>query len=233
MKKLVLVLLVLAAIGTMAFAEPSYDRDDGSYEDNTPSQSTPKDAEPAPQSSSKGGGGFVSWPPVIADDFVIIGTGIGLGSTSWGYTKMGFPPVKVTADFELPIPIPITVGGMFGFRSWNYSRWYYTNWPYGYWREYSIFEIPIGIRGAYHFNFAALTDNSFIRKLDVYAVMTMGWVFVGNDYKGNQNITSYNSYFLFGINTGARYFFNDIIGLYLELGYSGFEYTSFGVSVKF
>jgi hypothetical protein len=227
----VLVLLVLAAIGAMAFAEPSYDRgdDDGSYEDNTPSQSTPKDSEPAPQSSSKSSGGFVAWPPAIADDMVLINFGIGLVYSSWGYT-IGLPPIKLSVDFELPIPVPITVGGMIGLRTWTY-KW---SWLYSYLDDFTIFEIPIGVRSMYHFNFAALSDSSFVRKLDVYAGLTLGWVIVTDNYSGNSRYwTSRDSFFLFGVTTGARYFFNDVVGLYLELGYSGFEYASFGLSLKF
>jgi hypothetical protein len=232
MKKLVLVLLVLAAIGAMAFAEPSYDRDDGSYDSDssneatTPSQSTPKDSEPAPQSSSQNS--FVAWPPAIADDMVLINFGIGLGYSSWGY-KIGLPPIRLSADFELPIPIPITVGGMVGIRTWTYS-WY--SWLFR--DDFTIFEIPIGVRGMYHFNFAAFTDNSFVRKLDAYAGLTMGWVIVFDNYKGDSYYWSgRDSYFLWGVNAGARYFFNDVIGLYLEVGVSGFDYASFGLTLKF
>jgi hypothetical protein len=231
MKKLVLVLLVLAAIGAMAFAEPAYDRgdDEGSYEDNTTTSSTPKDSESEPQSSSKGGGGFVAWPPSIADDMVLINFGIGLGYSSWGYT-IGLPPIKLSVDFELPIPVPISVGGMVGLRTWTY-KW---GWFYSYLDDFTIFEIPIGIRSMYHFNFAALTDSAFVRKLDVYAGLTLGWVIVTDNYSGNSRYwTSRDSFFLFGVTMGARYFFNDVIGIYLEAGYSGFEYASFGLSLKF
>jgi hypothetical protein len=231
MKKLVLVLLVLSAIGAMAFAEPSYDRDDGSYEDNTPSSSTPKDSEP--QSSSKDGGGFVAWPPAIADDLVLINFGIGLGYSSYSYYSIGLPPIKLGVDVKLPIPIPISVGGMVGLRTWTY-KWsrYYSN-IYNL-KDFTIFQIPFGVRGMYHFNFAALTDSSFVRNLDVYAGLTLGWVIVTDNYSDSKNYWSgQDSYFLFGVTTGARYFFNDVVGLYLEIGYSDFDYVSLGLALKF
>jgi hypothetical protein len=92
--------------------------------------------------------------------------------------------------------------------------------------------IGFGARGAYHFN--------FIEKLDVYAGLTLGYVIqsaVVTYGSAWDNIpkTDYpaTSFFLFGVNIGARYFFTNNIGAYLELGYSGLQVASVGLSVKF
>jgi hypothetical protein len=62
----------------------------------------------------------------------------------------------------------------------------------------------------YHFN--------FLKNLDTYAGLTLGYViqtFDGGDYSGS----AYEgvSFFLFGVNIGARYFFTESIGAYLEV----------------
>ena len=83
----------------------------------------------------------------------------------------------------------------------------------------------------YHFNFA--------RNLDTYTGLTLGWVVQTANVKYDSNWTtdrrSYNgeSFFLWGFNIGARYFFTDTVGAYLELGYSGLQIIGLGVSLKF
>jgi hypothetical protein len=92
--------------------------------------------------------------------------------------------------------------------------------------------IGFGGRGMYHFNFM---DN-----LDTYAGLTLGYVIQNATLKANNEhygqIAAAEdgvSFFLWGLNIGARYFFTDFIGAYLELGYSGLQFASIGVSVKF
>jgi hypothetical protein len=72
----------------------------------------------------------------------------------------------------------------------------------------------------YHFNFL---DN-----LDLYAGLNLGYVI----QTSNQTQYSGSSFFLWGFNTGARYFFTENLGAYLELGYSGLNYISTGVTFK-
>ena len=40
---------------------------------------------------------------------------------------------------------------------------------FGTWGGFDYMNIAFGSRGMYHFNFAAISDNDFIQKLDVYA----------------------------------------------------------------
>jgi hypothetical protein len=228
MKKLVLVLLVLAAIGGMAFAEPSYDRgDDYGSSDKPPIYIAPapeQEPEPELEPETSSRGSFVAWPPAVADNLVLVNLGAGFGFPYSSYYVMGLPPIKLSMDFVLPIPVPVSVGAMAGLRTWTYHRPYID--------DYTVLDIPFGIRGMYHFNFAALTDSNFVSNLDVYAGLTLGWVTVFDNDKKNFGLTR-PSYFLWGVNAGARYFFNDLIGLYLELGYSDFEIISLGLSLKF
>jgi hypothetical protein len=77
--------------------------------------------------------------------------------------------------------------------------------------------------------------------LDTYAGVTLGYVIQTGDvkYKGAASSlgrnTSYDgvSFLLFGANIGARYFFTNNIGAYLELGYSGLQVASIGLALKF
>jgi len=84
----------------------------------------------------------------------------------------------------------------------------------------------------YHFN--------FYKNLDVYAGLVLGYVIQGaNVTYGSgynpSNAPNYKgaSFFLWGVNSGLRYFFTDNIGVYSELGYSGLLYFSAGLSMKF
>jgi hypothetical protein len=48
------------------------------------------------------------------------------------------------------------------------------------------------------------------------------------------NVSHYSgaSFLLWGFNTGARYFFTENLGVYLELGYSGLNYINTGVTFQ-
>ncbi|MDR3336265.1 MAG: hypothetical protein LBT16_03575 [Treponema sp.] len=151
---------------------------------------------------------------------------MGFGISSY---LMGIPPISVSADFKLPIQLPITIGGTAALSTWGYEtsagipnseiKVTYTN-------------IGFGVRGQYHFN--------FLKNLDAYAGLTLGYVIQTADVKygsayGNIGKPAYAgiSFFLFGANIGARYFFTKNIGVYAELGYSGLQIASAGLSLKF
>ncbi|MDR1903239.1 MAG: hypothetical protein LBQ88_13295 [Treponema sp.] len=173
---------------------------------------------------------YNSYAPGIGESKVFINAGIGLGPTG-GY-DMGVPPLSASVDFKLPVKLPITVGGIFTFAQWKYSYSLptVTTTP-SYSITYKDYEfvwnnIGFGARGMYHFN--------FLKNLDTYAGLTLGYViqtFDGGDYSGS----AYEgvSFFLFGANIGARYFFTQNIGAYFEVGYSGLQFASLGLSIKF
>ncbi|GHU87412.1 hypothetical protein FACS189476_02820 [Spirochaetia bacterium] len=151
------------------------------------------------------------------DQKVLINAGIGFGPTG-GY-NMGVPPLSLSADFKLPIKVPITVGGIFTYTQWKYSY----NWGSTY--DFRWHNIGFGARGMYHFN--------FVKNLDVYTGLTLGYViqtFDGGAYNGSGY--GGTSFFLYGFNVGARYFFTKNIDVYLETGYSGLQFVSLGLSVK-
>jgi hypothetical protein len=159
----------------------------------------------------------------IDENILFVNAGVGFGPTG-GYS-MGIPPISVSVDFKLPIDLPITVGAGVTFTTWKYS----ISQPF-YNLDVTYMNIGFGGRGMYHFN--------FMENLDTYAGLTFGYVLqkatveASNEY-GQAAADAGASFFLWGINIGARYFFTDYIGAYLELGYSGLQYASIGVSVKF
>ena len=171
---------------------------------------------------------YNSYAPGIDKSKVLINAGVGYGLLSSGY-DMGIPPITVSADFKLPVAVPITVGPFLGIASRTFETKVYGDPGY----KFTYTDIAIGVRGMYHFNFA--------KNLDTYAGLVLGYVINSStaEYTGNwpsgfrkPDPTDY-SYFLWGGNIGARYFFTNNIGAYLELGYSGLQFVSLGLSIKF
>jgi opacity protein-like surface antigen len=172
------------------------------------------------------GGAFADWydsyAPGIDESKVFINAGVGMGFSVEDI------PISVSADFKLPIKLPITAGATAAFNSWK-DIIGAGNSQIG----VTYTDIAIGARGHYHVN--------LLKNLDTYAGLTLGWVFqivdveYGSYWNNHENKPSYSAkpYFLYGFNIGARYFFTKNIGAYLELGYSGLQLASLGLSVKF
>ncbi|MDR2803396.1 MAG: hypothetical protein LBB22_03795, partial [Treponema sp.] len=96
---------------------------------------------------------YDSYAPGISESNVLINAGIGYGFSTY---DMGIPPISASADFKLPISLPITVGATAALSTWGYTT------GGGDWKiDVTYLNIGFGARGAYHFN--------FIEKLDVYA----------------------------------------------------------------
>jgi hypothetical protein len=170
---------------------------------------------------------YNSYAPGIDNSKVLINAGIGFGPLASGY-DIGIPPISASADFKIPVAVPITVGPLVALTSKTYS-W---DSAYGYGYEFTYTQFAMGVRGMYHFN--------LLKNLDTYAGLVLGYVISSgkSKYTGNWGASvkkdlSSLSYFLWGANIGARYFFTNNIGAYLELGYSGLQVVSFGLSLKF
>jgi hypothetical protein len=167
---------------------------------------------------------YDSYAPGIDESKAFINIGVGIGYTTY---LLGVPPISVSADFKLPISLPITVGGTAAFSTWGY-----TVGSGNYLIDVTYYNFGFGARGAYHFN--------FVKNLDVYSGVTLGYVIqsanviYGSAY-GNVSRPAYRGepFFLYGFNIGARYFFTKNIGVYSELGYSGLQIASIGLSLKF
>jgi hypothetical protein len=160
--------------------------------------------------------------PALDGNNLFINAGIGFGQTG-GY-NMGLPPISVSADYRLPIDLPITLGAVATLTTWKYSA----GVPGMYTIDVTYRNIGFGVRGMYHFN--------FMENLDTYAGLTLGYVMqsvTASDTLGHGAGYSGVSFFLWGLNIGARYFFTDLLGAYIELGYSELQYASIGLALKF
>ena len=166
MKKVVLVLVILAVVGGSAFAFDLF-----SFPD-----------------------------PIEEGDFLIsptihLGSMIGLGS--WGGVMLG---ITGALDYALPLPIPFMAGGEVGFAFFTSS--------------YGPKLVPILGRFSWHPNFE-------VDGLDTYVRVKIGYA-IGFGDSGYRN-AGWSGGFAFGTTTGARYFFNDMIGVFGELGWDGYR----------
>jgi hypothetical protein len=178
---------------------------------------------------------YDSFAPGIDTSKVLINAGIGFGGAMRvAGVKQEIPPISASADFKLPGSVPITVGALVALATQTDSQSIPTT-KSSY--KFTYTDFAIGARGMYHFN--------FLPKLDAYAGLVLGWVLgsAKEEYTGDWPEAAKSvykapgagaiPYFLFGANIGARYFFTDTIGAYLELGYSRLQVASLGLSVKF
>jgi outer membrane scaffolding protein for murein synthesis (MipA/OmpV family) len=97
------------------------------------------------------------------------------------------------------------------------------------------FVFSIGAKAAYHFDWK-------IRGLDTYAALTLGAdvTSASSDYNevyfANSAIkpsADSATSFLFGLEIGARFFFNDNFGVFMEEGFNTFTYLRSGFVYKF
>jgi hypothetical protein len=142
---------------------------------------------------------------------------------------MEIPPVSASVDFRLPVKVPITAGAFGAFSTWgnNVEVVGGEDWTI----DITYINIGFGGRAAYHFNFA--------KKLDAYAGISLGYVIQTIDVKygkawDNIRKPDYKgvSFLLYGVNLGGRFFFTERLGAYLELGYSGLQVASAGITFK-
>lgn len=146
---------------------------------------------------------------------------IGLGVNS--YYNGGIP---ISAIYEVGVTPEISVGGGIDYLSHEY------NYTYNYRRRFTA--LYIGARGSYHFNeLLKIKDKRF----DVYAGLSLGFrSFTWSDDKYYNNYgldSSYGSGLYLGIHIGGRYYFNNRLGAFLELGSLGSTNARVGVTLKF
>ncbi|MFO7656194.1 MAG: hypothetical protein R6W78_03940 [Bacteroidales bacterium] len=146
--------------------------------------------------------------------------GIGLG-TYYG-ARMAIPPISLSLDYGIKDDIGpgvIGIGGYFGFGV-SKDRLYIHD--YG-WR---FMDIMVGARGTYHIE--------FIDKLDTYAGIIVGLRFRNSGPYGTWPLEPKSYTDLFpngGFFIGGKYYFQDNIAVFGELGYS-IAYLTLGVTFK-
>lgn len=163
----------------------------------------------------------------------VLSLGVGLGS-SLGYTNSTQSPA-LSIQFERGITElgssgVLSIGGYFGVKNYKYD---YSYFGYSFSQKWNY--TLIGLRGAYHFT------GLDVDKVDLYGGVMLGYYiltykYTDNDpthddnfYNSNQNFKSTAGFSLYG---GARYFFTEKIGAFLELGY-GISYLNLGLAIKF
>ena len=164
--------------------------------------------------------------------------GIGFGSGyGYGGASTVVPPVHVSYDYIITDEIGpgrIGVGALVGYSSGKYEfPSYFGSGKYG----INTSSFVIGGRGTYHFNFI---KND---KLDLYAGVMLGYNVGSAKYYFDSSISPATQSILsgagvtyggivFGGFVGARYFFTEKIGAFVELGYS-IAYFNLGLTAKF
>ena len=165
---------------------------------------------------------YNSYAPGIDGSNILANVGIGIGYGGIGY-KMSIPPISASVEYA-GLPIPLSVGAYFGIARY---KWEGVSLFWGDTYSYTRLFLAFGARAAWHFN--------FLQNLDTYAGLGLGYIMYS--YGGNASYLNdlglSKGAFDFGAFIGARYFFTNIIGVYLETGYSGLTFVSAGLSLKF
>ncbi|MDR2178499.1 MAG: hypothetical protein LBP20_10745 [Treponema sp.] len=171
---------------------------------------------------------YNSYAPGIEGSKIFVNGGIGFGVLPY---KMSLPPISASAEYALD-KIPLSVGAYFGITGYNEELSAHSS--------YKGSLTGFGAKASYHFN--------FIKNLDPYVSLTLGWLVYKQEVKSSYTSYSSPSYtpktttvtaendlstFFYGFNLGARYFFTKNIGAYVELGYSAVSVASAGLALKF
>jgi hypothetical protein len=166
----------------------------------------------------------LSFPSIVKPGNIIANAGVGLFN-SLALRNRGTQvvlPLSLSVEYALPIGVPLSVGAVIGFTSSERTG---GSGDGEYTFSWTVFSI--GAKAAYHFNWA-------IQNLDTYLALTLG----GNVMSANTEYdeTYYKAYtvkpsagdpvssFLFGLEIGARFFFNPNIGIFIEEGFNTFTY---------
>ncbi|MCL2186883.1 MAG: hypothetical protein FWB86_13680, partial [Treponema sp.] len=172
---------------------------------------------------------FLSAADGIKDSSIFINLGVGFGVGL--YSDIVIPPVQASVEYLLPIGIPLSVGGFFEMGMWTNNGNVTT-----YVGKYDETRMAFGGKVSWHVDLG-------LKNLDLYVSLKLGYMLwsVTNDYTDWSYSSGYyrrkveSSYddLFYGFALGARYFFTDAIGIYLEAGYSLVSFVNLGLAVKF
>ena len=151
------------------------------------------------------------------DKVVTLGIGLSSYYTGDGYNSSFIP---LNASFEYCVVdnlidgnAAIGVGGYLGYAA---DQWK----AYDIKRSHTIF----GAKGYFHYNFA--------RDLDTYGGLMLGYNVINTTTSSTHPYTGKSSGVTYSLFLGARYYFADNIGAFLELGY-GVAALELGVAFRF
>ncbi|GAB3919947.1 hypothetical protein GCM10028804_13160 [Larkinella terrae] len=146
----------------------------------------------------------------------LLNVGVGLSSYYYGN------PFGIS--FESGIDKDFSVGAQLDYNSGNYGDYYYNSSRWRYTATY------FGVRGSYHFNRVLKLNTS---KVDLYAGVGLGYrSFRWNDSNYGYGY-DYRSGLFLNYFIGGKYYFNNKIGAFVELGYTGLSSSRVGLAIKF
>jgi hypothetical protein len=159
----------------------------------------------------------LSYPPSVSGGNILVDVGIGFTGAEYG--KISIPPLRVSAEYALPVEVPISVGGLFAFHSTKYT------WG-GDDLAWTFF--TFGARANWHWNIN-------VPWLDLYSGLILGYQVSSLDYDG-PNASFYENYFelggfMLGGQVGAHLYFTEMLGAFVEFGYP--YWASAGLALKF
>jgi len=165
------------------------------------------------------GSWYNSFSPSVANNRALFNAGIGVGPAR-GY-RVGTPPLSASLAFRVSDNVPITIGATAIATTW----WWETSWA-GSWIDYHYTNIGLGARVMYHFNLA--------RNIDYYIGLNLGVVFQTLRMEGSGfDSRESNAFVLWSGIVGARLFFTNRLGIYLETGASNLQWLSAGLAMRF
>jgi len=153
----------------------------------------------------------------------LLNVGIGFGSPFFGSGYSASLPVNPIVSYERGITNEISVGGTLSYAS---SKYDYSILGSAYtFKESATY---LGIRGSYHLNHILKVDKKF----DVYGGASLGYVIVSvSDNQGYSGSAASGAGF--GVFAGGRYYFQQSLGIYAELGYQSLSVLNAGITFKF
>ena len=172
------------------------------------------------------------------DNLINLSFGVGNLVRPQGFTTL-LPPTVF--QYERAITEQITIGGYLGYAASTFEDEGFYTVPYSpYNSEYQKYvwnskNILFGIKGAYHFGELLNTT----KRLDPYSGISLGYNAITTSLRqkvGSSDLQpklspNPSSRFMFGFFIGARYYVNEKVALFGELGYST-AVLQLGISLK-
>jgi hypothetical protein len=150
--------------------------------------------------------------------------GVGFGWYGYGYGTTSLPAFSLSLDkgiADIANVGPISIGGIIGIKHASYSYTSSLDWTWN--------DIVIAARGALHY------DLFKVPKLDTYGGVALGVRIESESYYTgylNEKASSHQTFGLFALYVGGRYYFSDKFAAFGELGY-GLGYLTLGITYKF
>ena len=162
---------------------------------------------------------IMSFPPPVKGGNFLIDAGLGVRATGYSSAKWKVPPIFIQGEYALPVGVPISVGAMFTYCSYGYDYNWGTKW------EWKWTDMTFAARGNWHWGFD-------INWLDLYSGLSIGYLYSKWESKPKYDYSTYDySGFFFAFQAGAHFYFTEMFGAVVEIGYP--YWIKAGLAVKF